>query len=135
MLKVLFFLIVSQSLLAAEKTVPLPKIQDGEFAVFDGTQYRKFKVFDSDGLTFSTDCKLSAMKCKAVEVAQKKNTKIENPEHGISPASQLCSLVDGKNLIAFNSKKEEYNFCEFEDHSLVNSWSLYYKFFPKTAIK
>ena len=136
MLKIfVLVLMLSGPLYAIEKNVPLPTINEGEFAVFEGTNYKKFKVFESDGLTFSADCKAKKMKCEAAEASAKKIDKIQNPAPRISPASQLCSIVDGKNLIAFNQKKEEYNFCEFEDGSLVNSWSLYYKFFPKTVIK
>ncbi len=136
MLKIIVLgLIFSGSVHAVEKNVPLPTIKDGEFAVFDGTNYKKFKVFESEGLRFSTDCKTKKMKCKAVEASAKQIDKIQNPTPRISPASQLCSIVEGKNLIAFNQKKEEYNFCQFEDGSFVNSWSLYYKFFPKTVIK
>ena len=120
---------------ANEPTIVVPAVGEGEYAIFDVNKYRKFKVFESEGLMLSADCQLKKMKCEAFEAANKKIDKIENPLRGVSPASQLCSTLDGKNLIAFNHKKDEYNFCQFEDKSLVNSWTLYYKFFPKPQKK
>lgn len=116
--------------------IPVPQVSEGEFAVFSGTKYKIFKVFEAEGLSLSGDCKVSSgkMKCQAFAASTKSIADVHFSDARITPASQLCSQLSGKNFIAFNSKKEEHNYCEFADGSLVNSWSLFYKYFPKNTI-
>ena len=132
---VLFLL--SGAALASQSPIPVPHVSEGEFAVFNGTKYKIFKVFEAEGLSLSSDCKVSTgkMKCQAFEASGKSIADVHFSDGRVTPASQLCSQLSGKNLIAFNSKKEEHNYCEFADGSLVNSWTLFYKYFPKNTIK
>ncbi len=146
MLKVLFSMFMVLNLvhfafakdaMKPAKAVELPKISEGELAVFDGEKYKKFRIFTEEGLSFSEDCKVKSgkMKCLAYLASVTKLDKALNLEPRISPASLLCTHLEGVSYLAINFKKEELNYCEFSDGSYVGSWALFYKFFPKNIIK
>lgn len=117
---------------AAPKSVSLPSvIKEGEYVLFDGEKYQSYAFFEHDSLLLSPDCRpADRPTCQAFKAASAAKP-VESKEFNGNPASQLCSDLKGKNLIGFNHKKQEFNFCQFEDKSMVNSWNLYYKFFPK----
>ncbi len=110
-----------------QKTVAVPNIKADEFAIFDKDHYRTFSTFQVDGLTLDKSCQAKSGKpsCEAYKKALNSPVPNKNGAFIGSPASQLCADFGGNNLIAFNHKKQEYNFCEFPDGSLVNSWSMY----------
>ncbi len=126
--------------LAERKTVSLPTMKADQFALYNQGHYQIFSLLEVDGLKLDESCK-SKLKptCAAYQVGinGKVNHQVnhKNGEFNGSPASQFCSDLGGANLIALNSQKQEFNFCEFKDGSLVNSWSLYYKRNPKNVIQ
>ncbi len=133
----LIIFLFASNVYAGSGPVKVPKLANAEFAVFDGTKYRKFSTFIAYGLKLSSECKpkKGPIICKAFEASTKKIEKIISPASQMNPASILCNQLGGKNLIALNNAREEFNYCEFEDRSMANSWSLYYKFYPKNIMK
>jgi hypothetical protein len=113
------------------KYIPVPSdIKEGEFALFNGTKYQTYAFYEYEDLLLSPDCKKSGKPtCLAYKAAFLPKPTLKR-ESNMMPASVLCSELKGKNLIGFNFKKQEFNFCEFEDKSMVNSWSLFRKVFP-----
>ncbi len=138
MFKILSLIFVSALLTAvAPAPISVPHLNVGEYAFYNGSQYKIFKIIETEGLKLSSDCKVNTgkMKCQAYTASTRSMPDVQFSDARITPASQLCSQLNGKNFIAFGSKKEELNYCQFADGSLVNSWSLFYKFFPKNTIK
>lgn len=43
------------------------------------------------------------------------------------PAAFYCGSAGGLNRIVKDSKNNEFDFCEFKDGSMINSWHLYNK--------
>ncbi len=119
------------------KPVPVPTLADGELAVFDGQKYKKFRSYEEDALVLSSDCQSTSgkRKCEAKLAVARATEKTFVPEPNISPAAHLCNVVAGTSLIVLDQKKQELNFCQFSDGSMVGSWSLFYKIFPKNIIK
>ena len=76
--------------------------------------------------------KNSKPKCEAFEFSQIKAKKLIMRNEGLNNLAAIyCEAIHGRNLLAMDSKNNEYNFCRFGDGSMVNSWSLYYKHFPR----
>ncbi len=131
-----YFLILSLFILGTRSFagIHIPNVKKGSFAFFDGQKYKIFEVFETEELKLSSDCKVKPpkkMSCQAYQAVTGKIKETQSSEEAVSPASVLCTQLGGKNFIAFNEKKEQYNFCRFEDQSLINSWSLFYKRNPK----
>lgn len=109
----------------------LPDLKNNEFAFFENDKYIKFTFIEYENLKLSNLCfkRNRAPLCLAYSSSIK--GPIKNIPYRGNPASQYCNEIGGINLIAFDSKKNEINICYFDDRSFVNSWSLYYKAFPK----
>lgn len=115
----------------------VPALKAGEYAVFVDKGYEIFKTKEVNELEYDTSCfkagkTPSCEAAKAAVLATPPKYKQENLFH---PAAQFCEARGGKNLIALDHKKDEYNFCRFKDRSMVNSWAMYLKHNPKKTIK
>lgn len=117
------------------KPLPIPHLAKNEFAIFSGTAYKALKTVEIDELILSSDCIIKGSKptCLAYKASGNPLAGKEVKFNG-NPASDLCTNIEGQNLIALNSLQQEFNFCEFKDGSMVNSWSLYYKINPKILV-
>lgn len=111
-----------------------PALNKDEYAIFIKNKYIKFKTKKYEGLELDMSCFTKSIKpvCKAYEFSQirPKNLKIKN-EAMNNFAALTCESVFGSNLLALDFQRNDYNFCRFDDGSMVNSWSLFYKHFPK----
>lgn len=132
-----FLLLVTFSQAEAKPTEALPALKAGEYALYSNGAYKVISTFEVEGLKLDSSCQPKAAKkptCEAFQIGLNGKAKKNQGFNG-SPASQFCSDLGGVNLIALNELKQEFNFCEFKDGSLVNSWSLYDKRNPKLIIK
>lgn len=122
--------------ISAKPVIPVPDVAKGEIAIFENGNYRKVKTIFQHGLTLSLDCikKGAQPSCLAFSTSLAAPPPPTSKFNG-NPASQNCSEFKGANLIAFNAQKQEVNYCQFADGSMVNSWDLYYKRHPPTYIK
>ncbi len=118
----------------AKPIIKIPEVPIDHYAVFEKETYRIFKTFQFERLDLSADCLNQDNKPKCLAYLNSLNHPIESSKFRGSPASKICTELTGINLIAFNHKKQEVNFCEFKDGSMVNSWTLYYKHYPKKYI-
>lgn len=118
-----------------------PKLKNNQYALNYGNN--KTTVFSTkmhDGLLLSDNCfKGKTPKCQAyAKSVQTTNTKPEDnmksPYHNNLGAIH-CELMGGKGLIAKTSTHDDSDFCQFEDGSLVSSWSAYYKTHPQSQSK
>lgn len=112
--------------------VPPPLAKD-EYAIFIVDKYIKFKTKKFKNLEFDLSCFKSAKPdCEALKFSEvtPKNLMLKR-ESMNNMGAIFCEAVHGRNLLALDNKKNEYNFCRFHDGSMVNSWSLYYSHFPK----
>jgi len=116
--------------------IKVPDLKKDEYALFSDGKYHIFKIAIFENLKLNSECvtKGPTPTCKAY-LASKAPLPVEKPAFNGNPASELCSELKGTNLIAFNYEKKQYNYCQFDDSSVVNSWSLFYKRYPKNPIK
>ncbi|MNK92137.1 hypothetical protein D3C87_1122550 [compost metagenome] len=123
MLILLSFLgLFSSSVLAV---VTVPKLEKDQYAIFLNEKYEVFKTEKQDGLEFKQGC-LKDKNCQALKASQGKTTTAAKSQ-SFHPAASFCKARGGKNLVATNNLRDEFNFCQFSDGSMVTSWSLYNK--------
>ena len=125
----------SQSEIIAQKNKP--KLKNNEYSLsYENNKTAVFGTRIHEGLLLSQHCfKSKTPKCLAyTKSIQTINTKPEenmkSPYHNNLGAIH-CELMGGKGLIAKTSTNDESDFCQFEDGSMVSSWSAYYKTHPQ----
>jgi putative hemolysin len=116
---------------------PVPKLNKGEYAVFVEKAYIVFKTKEVNELELDTSCFKAGNtpNCEAATAASNKTAPKYKRENLFHPAALFCEARGGRNLIAIDSKHDEFNFCRFKDNSMVNSWAMYNKYNPKKIIK
>ncbi len=120
-----------------EFAVP-PSFKDDEYAIFLEESYKIFKTKKFEKLELTESCfkKSAKPKCMAYEFSQIRPKKLEMKAPGMNNMSAIhCDEVGGRNLLALDNKNNQYNFCRFDDGSMVNSWSMHYKFFPTKSVQ
>lgn len=72
--------------------------------------------------------KSKSLECDAYKALSKK-VEMKKPDIPLAghPAAFYCGSAGGLNRILKDSKNNEYDFCEFKDGSMINSWHLYNK--------
>lgn len=122
--------------------IPVPKTDDlkpNEFYIFMDGKYEKLVTKTYKEARFAPDCfKGQTPKCMAFDIFEKaKNNSSDSSNKNPLPnfAAQFCIDQGGANLIALGKNRNEYNFCQFADKSMVNSWDLYLKYNPVKVIK
>ena len=123
--------------LKSDLAVKVPPLKNDEYAIFVNNTYEVFKTQNFEQLEIDRRCfKNGKPKCEAYLFSQMKPASINSPDHYIANLGAAhCHAVYGMNLIALDSKRNQYNFCRFKDGSMVNSWSLYFKRNPAEATK
>ncbi len=83
-------------------------------------------------LTISADCKKDGkgqFTCQAYQALKKatlKKAKAADLAGGVNPGAYICdSVVKGKIVYGFDSKRNEQTFCEFQDGSRISNGSLH----------
>lgn len=126
--------------LAGEKDTnsgSIPKLNSDEYAVFIDESYKIFKTKTFEKLELSENCfKKTKPDCIAFAVSQSKPGPVKITTEGATNLAAInCANVGGKNLIGMNAKRDQFNFCRFEDGSMITSWSMYFKYNPTPVIK
>ena len=126
--------------LAGEKDTnsgTIPKLNSDEYAIFIDQSYKIFKTKTFEKLELSENCfKKTKPDCIAFSVSQSKPGPVKITTEGATNLAAInCANLGGKNLIGMNSKRDQFNFCRFEDGSMITSWSMYFKYNPTPVIK
>ena len=119
----LFFLFSIESL---SKEIGLQYFVNGKYIGIKIERIENLKI----------NCSTKA-KCKALAVAKGKPFKAEEstgPSYHNAGAS-YCWDVGAKNRILKDAKNNEYDFCVFDDGSMIDAWNLYSKHYPPKRIK
>jgi uncharacterized protein len=114
-----------------------PALKADEYAIFLDDSYKIFKTKKFQKLELALNCfKKDKPVCNAYEHSgiKPKNLSLKH-ESMNNMAAVHCEAVGGRNLIALDSKNNQFNFCWFYDGSMVNSWSMYYKHNPSEIIR
>lgn len=118
-----------------------PKLKNNQYSLnYDNNKTTVFSTKTHEGLLLSDNCfKGKIPQCQAyLKSIQATNTKPEenmkSPYHNNLGAIH-CELMGGKGLIAKTSTNDDSDFCQFEDGSMVSSWSAYYKTHPQSQTK
>ena len=116
-----------------QKQVQKPKLKPNEYSLsYDANKTTVFATKLHEGLLLSQNCfKKKTPNClaytKSLETTNSKpQENMKSPYHNNIGAIH-CELMGGKGLIAKTSTNDESDFCQFEDGSMVDSWSAYYK--------
>lgn len=113
-----------------------PEIKPGQYTYFYEENYHIFTTRKIDNIAYSHHCfKTKKPDCEAIRLSTLNNItiKLTNPEMQ-NYASAYCLEIYGKNMVVFDHEKKEYNFCRFQDGSLVASWALYKAKNPKIIV-
>ncbi len=102
--------------------------------VHDGKK-QTIEVFKFKDIHLSKICfanKGSEPRCDAYSVLGKKikTTRTIAPSLD-NPASYFCKHMGGQNRIIKNNVSTEFDYCEFQDRSLIDAWDLYLHFHSK----
>ncbi len=75
--------------------------------------------------------------CAALKVANGKPFKIQKTDAPFvgNMGANYCWDVGAKNRILLDSKNNQYDFCVFDDGSMIDAWNLYSKHYPPKRIK
>lgn len=107
---------------------------DQTLKYFNNDKYELMKIKTFQKANLNEACfKAGKPNCKAWTVfngSPKERTKSKTPLAG-NPAANYCWDVGAKNRILKAQNNDEYDFCVFDDNSMIDSWDLYYKHFPK----
>lgn len=119
----LLFLFITTTLAASSTT----------FKMYDGDRYVEVNIQQQGKLRLTSDCfKGKAPKCDAFTASTKKVVAREpqNSTHG-HPAVRYCHDKGGFARILISADNKQYDYCRFNDGSMVDSWDLYYNDFRK----
>ncbi len=108
-----------------------------QLKVWKDDKYVQVVIKEHAGLHLSDTClKKSPVVCEAFS-ATKVATKPSLAKTGTAghPASRYCHDKNGSVRILISEDNKQYDYCLFKDGSMVDSWDLYYKHFPKQEIK
>mgnify|MGYP001602787328 FL=1 len=137
---ILFFLLTSNlhaKNLKNEKSIEVPRLKEGEYAIFLNDTYKVFKTKRFEELEIEVSCfKKNKPRCKAFDFSKIKPKEIKSTQASMNNFAAIhCADISGRNLIALDSKRNEYNFCYFKDGSMANSWSIYFKHHSVPIVK
>ena len=96
----------------------------------DLSQVSEIKVFGVDHTKVDESCLKKQDSCEALKAYLKKPVASKEKKSSLSghPASQHCSAIGGKVLILMDAEKNQYNYCQFSDNTMVSYWDLYEKY-------
>ncbi|QDK38016.1 DUF333 domain-containing protein [Bdellovibrio sp. NC01] len=102
---------------------------------YENEKYREVKISEYQGAKIGADCiKSGKPSCQAwTAYTGKPATESTKPNTTLAgnPAAQYCWDLKAKNRILKEKDGKQYDYCVFEDGSMIDSWTLYYKHFPK----
>ncbi|NUN05089.1 MAG: DUF333 domain-containing protein [Bdellovibrio sp.] len=107
-----------------------------EFKYYVNGQYKSIVIVKIDGLNFNSSC-LKETSCKALRISRGVAFKIHETNSSLAgnPGANYCWDVGAKNRILKDSKNNEYDFCVFDDGSMIDAWNLYAKHYPPKRIE
>ena len=91
-------------------------------------------IIKLEGVKVTEDCQKN-LKCKALMILKDKivETQVEGKYVG-HPAAHYCLDTKGIELIVRDEKLNEYDYCQYDDKSAIDSWDLYYAHHKKQMI-
>ena len=97
-------------------------LQNNELMYYTDGKYITVKIKELNEVKFDAKCFKSEknLKCDAYSAFKNQHPKKLT---GDNLGSSYCKAVGGRNLIALNQKRAEYNLCEFKDKSFFISWT------------
>lgn len=122
------------------KAIPQPNtanLKENEFLIFFDGKYEKLQAKKYEGARFAPNCfKAGKPNCLAYAVFSNAKKNVAKTDQQLpNAAAQFCIDQGAINLIALGKDRNEFNFCQFSDKSMVNSWDLYFKYHPIEVIK
>ncbi|WP_295900349.1 DUF333 domain-containing protein [uncultured Bdellovibrio sp.] len=75
--------------------------------------------------------------CKAMLTAKGKPFKVQQTKAPFTgnPGANYCWDVGAKNRVLKDDKNNQYDFCVFDDGSMVDAWDLYQAHYPAATVK
>lgn len=122
-------LLLPLSALGAEKILTLKYYVDKDYVSVPTRRIGKVRVNDMCYRKVSTCKALKVSKTSPKSARQKKNTLAGNP------GANYCWDLGAKNRILKDDQNNQYDFCVFEDGSMVDAWNLYEAHYPAAIIK
>lgn len=124
MINLIYLLISVSAALASSPTA---------FKMYEGDKYIEVNIQQQGKLRLTKDCfKGKTPKCDALAASGKKV--LAREPQGTSyghPAVRYCHDKGGYARILIAADNKQYDYCRFNDGSMVDSWDLYYNDFRK----
>lgn len=100
-----------------------------QFRIWKDGKFRSIDIYSKDNTQFGKKCSQNPKSCLAFKAYKIKPINVtKDNELAGHPASDHCEAIGGKVYILEDNKRAQYNFCEFSDGSMIDSWSLYNQF-------
>jgi len=114
--------------------ISLQSFAQTSLRIYENDVYKNVKISEFQGAHLNSECiKGGKPQCKAWSCFLEKpkpRSKSNFPLAG-DPAAQYCWDVEAKNRILKSVDNKQYDYCVFSDNSMIDSWDLYYKHFPR----
>lgn len=91
------------------------------------SETRRVRIKSLDELRVSTNCFDKKKSCQKFFSAKQNIIHYKSKLSG-NPASIFCAEKKGVSVILRDDKKNEYDFCQFNDEYLIDSWDLFRKY-------
>jgi len=120
-MKTALFLFAFLSASISYSAIPKLTMDDGK------TGHKPVNLIEVEKVKVSASCKSgSSYKCMALSAVKRVGVKLSPPKTPLygNPAARYCLDHGGLNRILKDSKRNEYDYCEFKDGSLVDAWDL-----------
>lgn len=124
----LFFAAVAGFAFAANSPLKLRYFQNESYKQVVTEKVGQFRVDEK--------CAKSSS-CKSLQIAKGGPYKIHKTKASFigNPAANYCWDVGAKNRVLKDEKNNQYDYCVFEDGSIIDAWTLYSSHFPREKIK
>lgn len=117
-MKTLLLLVISLSSFAANSDLKLKYFTNNSYILVTTKKIGAFQVNDL--------CQKNSS-CKALQIAKGKPFKIQPTKAPFlgNPAANYCWDAGAKNRILKDEKNNQYDYCVFDDGSMIDAWNLY----------
>jgi hypothetical protein len=95
--------------------------------VFEGDKYIDVEIQEYEKFRITKDCfKGKAPKCDAFAATRKKAfQRLPQSELSGHPAVRNCHEKGGISRILITKDNKQYDYCRFDDGSMIDAWDLY----------
>jgi putative hemolysin len=135
-LNLIFFIVLISNTSIAATQFPEPQyksLKKNEYLIYKKSAYVKIVTTKEGNLTLSCPAKGT---CQARLAGQDKLPMPKPPAPtAFDPGAAYCRDHHGQPVIAIGQSGDKFGYCQFQDMSYIDSWSLLFSHYPIKSIK